>query len=159
MSQRSRSHALVPNLHLKHSAFAALTLQELYEVLWLRNLVFVCGQKITAEPEVDGLDPGCVHVLGDLEGQLLVTARLFMDQHPIKIGRIAVHPSWQGQGLGTQMMCYIHELLGDQPAAMSAQAHLRSWYNRLGWQAVGDLYDEAGIPHIWMVRGRIEPES
>jgi ElaA protein len=149
----------VQHLQLKHCAFAALTLHELYEVLWLRNLVFVCGQKITAEPEVDGLDPECVHVLGYLEGQLVVTARLFMDQHPIKMGRIAVHPNWQGRGLGTQMMDYIHDLIGDQPAAMSAQAHLRPWYSRLGWQAVGDLYDEAGIPHIWMVRGRSKPES
>ncbi len=141
-------------LQLRHRAFADLTLQELYEILWLRNLVFVCGQKITAEPEVDGLDPECVHVLADLEGQLVGTARLFMDQQPIKIGRIAVHPQRQGQGLGTQILDYIHELIGDQSAAMSAQAYLHPWYSRLGWQAVGDLYDEAGIPHIWMVRGQ-----
>ena len=41
-------------LNLTHKPFAALTLDELYDLLWLRDVVFVVGQGITAESEVDG---------------------------------------------------------------------------------------------------------
>lgn len=137
-----------------HKDFYALSLDELYGLLWLRDEVFVVGQKITAECEVDGLDPQCVHVLGrDDAGKIVACARLFMHKQPIKVGRVAVHPSLQRTGMGTHLMRYVNELLGDRPAAMSAQAHLEPWYASLGWQRVGDVYDEADIPHVYMTRG------
>ena len=137
-----------------HKAFADLTLHELYELLCLRDEVFVVGQKITAEPEVDGLDPQCTHILGrDANGRMIATARLFLDKTPVKVGRVAVASARQGQGLGTALMAYVHTVLGARPAAMSAQAHLGPWYSRLGWQPVGEVYVEAEIPHMHMKRG------
>jgi predicted GNAT family N-acyltransferase len=35
---------------------------------------------------------------------------------------------------------------------MHAQAHLESWYTRMGWTAVGEGFVEAEIPHRHMVR-------
>lgn len=140
-------------LHFEHKAFDALTLRELYDLLWLRDEVFVVGQRITAECEVDGLDPQCVHVLGrDESGSIVATTRLFMHHDPIKIGRVAVHPRLQRQRLGRQLMLYVHEVMGDRPGKMSAQAHLTDWYTSLGWQARGGVYIEAEIPHQNMVR-------
>ncbi len=136
----------------QHCPFANLSLRQLHDLLWLRNLVFVYGQKITAEPEVDGRDPECVHVWGSCGDQMVATARLFMTHDPAKVGRIAVHPDWQGQGIGSQLMKYIHQVLGSRPAAMSAQAYLVEWYQRLGWIPQGEIYEEAGIPHIFMIR-------
>ena len=134
--------------------FDDLTLRELYEVLWLRDEVFVVGQKITAECEVDGHDPQCSHVLGrDGDGRIVATARLFLDDAPIKVGRIGVHPDLQRSGLGTELMHFVHAILGDRPAIMSAQAHLTPWYTSLGWQPLGGVYTEAEIPHQRMVRG------
>lgn len=143
---------MVTSPDFRHRAFGDLSLRELHDLLWLRNLVFVYGQQITAEPEVDGRDPECVHVLGTQADQLVATARLFMDHDPIKVGRIAVHPDWQGQGIGSQLMIYVHQILGQRAATMSAQAHLLAWYQRLGWRPQGEIYDEAGIPHIFMTR-------
>ena len=136
----------------QHRPFTDLSLWQLHDLLWLRNVVFVYGQKITAEPEVDGRDPECVHVWGSVGNQVVATARLFMDHDPIKVGRIAVHPDWQGQGIGSQLMAYVHQVLGARPAAMSAQAYLVEWYQRLGWIPQGETYEEAGIPHIFMTR-------
>ena len=137
-----------------HKAFADLELRELYDLLALRDRVFVVGQRITAEPEVDGLDPRAVHVLGrDEAGRMVATARLFFDARPVKVGRIAVDQHLQRQGLGSQLMLYVHQVLGDRPAAMSAQAHLEPWYASLGWKREGDLYVEADIPHVRMTRG------
>lgn len=133
--------------------FAELTLRELHDILWLRNEVFVFGQKITEEPEVDGRDPECVHVFGRTEdGRVVATARLFMASDPVKVGRVAVAMDLQRSGTGTALMAYVHQTIGSRPAALSAQDYLRRWYTRLGWQAKGGVYDEAGIPHVTMVR-------
>ena len=154
MYSHSQSHPdpPVPSLRFDHRPFEKLTLRELHDVLWLRNEVFVFGQRFTAEPEVDGRDPECVHVMGWDGARLVATARLFVDKDPVKVGRIAVHNDLQGRGLGTDLMRYVHGLLGDRPAAMSAQAHLERWYGSLGWERVGEVYEEAEIPHLRMVR-------
>lgn len=35
---------------------------------------------------------------------------------------------------------------------MHAQTHAVAFYERLGWSAQGDVFDEAGIPHVVMLR-------
>ena len=143
------AHALT----FTHKPFAELTLDELYDLLWLRDIVFVVGQGITAESEVDGEDRACTHVIGrDDAGRIVATARLFLGKAPIKVGRVAVLTDLQRSGRGTALMSYVNGIVGDRPAAMSAQAHLEAWYTRVGWQRVGDVYDEANIPHVKMIR-------
>ncbi|MSQ84796.1 MAG: GNAT family N-acetyltransferase [Myxococcales bacterium] len=140
-------------LTFTHKRFDDLELRELYAVLQLRDEVFVVGQKITAEPEIDGLDPQCVHILGrDGSGRLVATSRLFMDGDPVVVGRVAVANSMQRRGVGTKLMHYVHEVLGQRPAKLSAQAHLETWYVVLGWQPHGTVYFEANIPHLAMSR-------
>jgi ElaA protein len=148
-----------------HKWFTDLTMRELYALMVLRDDVFVVGQKITAENELDGQDPQCVHIIGRLgvdeegggagfdgKGRVVATARLFMAKDPVKVGRIAVAVDLQRKGVGTALMRYVHELLGGREGVMSAQQYLESWYAELGWQRVGDVYDEADIPHVRMVR-------
>ena len=140
-------------IRYQHAPFDELTLMQLHDILWLRNDVFVVGQKITSEPEVDGLDPQCVHVWGvDEGGRTVATARLFMAKDPVKVGRIAVARGLQGQGVGTELMGYVHQVMGGRAGALSAQEYLREWYGSLGWVADSDVYDEAGIPHVHMSR-------
>ena len=140
-------------LRFVHRPFDGLSLKELHDILWLRNEVFDFGQKITAEPEMDGLDPECVHVIGStLAGRVVATARFFPHLDPIKIGRIAVHQDMQRGGHGTALMKYLIQVIGDKPSEMSAQLYLKDWYQSLGWVAEGEVYEEAEIPHIHMVR-------
>ena len=41
-----------------------------------------------------------------------------------------------------------------------AQAHLQGFYGSLGFEPVGDVYDDAGIPHIEMVKAPVaQPAS
>lgn len=141
------------SLNFTHKSFAELTLDELYELLWLRDVVFVVGQGITAESEVDGHDRECTHVIGrDEAGKIVATARLFLHKSPVKVGRVAVQTDLQRGGLGTALMEYVNEIIGERPAAMSAQAHLEAWYARVGWRREGDVYEEAKIPHLKMTR-------
>ncbi|MFU8806058.1 MAG: GNAT family N-acetyltransferase [Bradymonadaceae bacterium] len=144
-----------PDLRFALKRFEALSLQELYDVLYLRNVVFVVGQKITSEPEVDGLDPRCSHAMLYAGDELVGTARVFDEESPMVIGRVAVHTERQREGLGTILMERIQDELGDTACELHAQAHLEEWYSRLGWKRVGEVFDEAGIPHVMMVRGDV----
>ncbi len=133
--------------------FDALSLRELYEILHLRDLVFVVGQKITSEPEVDGADPGFHHLWGRTsEGRVLAPARLDLAGEPARVGRVAVHPDHQRRGLGTRLMHAAHDVLDGRRARLHAQAHLEPWYERLGWRREGAPFVEAEIPHVCMVR-------
>ncbi len=153
MPRRRPRRSIKLAVQFTHKAFVDLTLQELYDLMCLRDLVFVVGQKVTAEPEVDGLDPQCIHVLGrDAQGQMVATARLFWQQSPVMVGRVAVLTELQRAGVGSELMHYVNGLLGDRPGAMHAQAHLEAWYTLMGWQRHGDVFVEAEIDHVHMTR-------
>ncbi|MFW5966864.1 MAG: GNAT family N-acetyltransferase [Persicimonas sp.] len=130
--------------------FDELTRDELYRILELRNLVFVVGQEITAVPEIDGRDPDCEHAMLWRDGRLLATARIAVDDSSRKVGRVAVHPDFQRQGLGTELMRAIQDHLGSRTAKLHAQAYLEEWYLDLGWKRVGEPFEEAGIEHVEM---------
>ncbi len=132
--------------------FQELTLLELHNLYYLRNVVFVVGQRITAVPEIDDLDPHSHHFLGTLDGELVATARAFRQGDVWVVGRVAVATDRQGEGLGTDLMQQVADWLGDRPAELHAQAHLEGWYASLGWRRVGEIYEEAEIPHVTMVR-------
>lgn len=131
-------------------AYHELTRDELHDLFMLRNVVFVVGQKITAEPEVDGRDPECAHAMLWEGRELVGCARIFVDEQPVVVGRVAVLTSRQGEGLGTELMRAIQQELGSTPSELHAQAHLEAWYARLGWERVGPVFEEAEIPHVMM---------
>lgn len=134
--------------------FEELTTKELYDILHLRDIVFVYGQKITAVPEIDGEDPKCAHVLFYKDDVVVGTARIFHQNSPMGVGRIAIHNDLQGTGLGTVMMEHLQVWIGERPAYMHAQAYLENWYARLGWVRSGENFMEAEIDHVpmdWLV--------
>ena len=138
------------DLSFKISAFDDLDIYRLYDIMCLRDRVFVVGQGITAESELDGRDTEAWHVEVHDGDVLVATARLFVADDPISVGRIAVDHEMQRAGYGTAMMQWLNEWIGSRRAEMHAQAHLEPWYSRLGWRRVGEQFMEAEIPHITM---------
>lgn len=136
--------------HVEIKHYRDLTKDELYAIMVLRDRVFVVGQKITAVPEVDGRDPECEHAMLLDDRELVGTARLFGDRDPVVVGRVAIHPDRQRQGLGRVLMRAVQSHLGDRSAELHAQAHLEAWYAGLGWVRFGEPFDEAEIPHVMM---------
>jgi ElaA protein len=130
--------------------FDELSAHDFHDIAWLRNVVFVVGQKITEEPEIDGRDPECVHARLFEDDRLVGTARIFASADPIVVGRVAVHTDLQRSGLGTQLMLGVQEFIGARRAELHAQAHLEEWYTRLGWERFGEPFDEANISHVMM---------
>jgi len=139
-------------IEFEFKSFEQLSKAELYEVLWLRDRVFVVGQKITALSEVDGEDPNWHHLLAYQQDHLIGYARLKWYEDPVKIGRIAIDVPLQNQGLGRALMHEIHRILGSRRGFMHAQAYLQSWYEQLGWRVCGPAFDEADIQHLPMER-------
>lgn len=137
-------------LDIEIRPFDELTRRQLHEILRLRCEVFVVGQEITAEPEVDGRDPECAHALVWDEGELVGTLRVFVDEEPMVVGRVAVDRDRQRQGIGTAMMEALQEWLGGRRAELHAQSYLEEWYARLGWERFGEEFIEAEIPHVHM---------
>lgn len=137
-----------------------LDMQTLYDLLALRNAVFIVEQNCPYQ-DLDGRDLQGEnrHILGWKQGALIACARILTPasaEEPVAIGRVVVSPDARGLNLGYRLMeqalmsCAQHWPQHD--VYISAQAHLQSFYQKLGFRAQGDIYLEDDIPHIAMVR-------
>ncbi len=118
---------------------------------YIRECVFIQEQCVPVELEWDELDPVCLHILAkDGDGQSVGTARLLPDGH---IGRIAVLKEWRKQGVGSALLQWMIEEMkssGKQQAMLNAQTDAVKFYEKFGFRVVGDMFMDAGIPHVQM---------
>lgn len=123
------------------------------EIRAVRNTVFSDEQGISETLDFDGRDRECVHLLAYLaDGENIGTARMLPDGH---VGRIAVHRQWRGKGVGTRLVEYLSEVArerGFTEILLHSQVQAAAFYSRLGFEARGDTFMEAGIEHVSMVR-------
>ncbi len=119
----------------------------------IRQQVFIEEQNVPTELEWDGEDETAFHLLAeDSEGNPIGTARILPDGH---IGRVAVLASWREQGIGTALMEHMlaeAENRHFKNIFLDAQVDAISFYEKLGFQAEGKTFLDAGILHRHMVR-------
>lgn len=140
--------------------FAELSVTDLYEVLALRQLVFVVEQTCPYL-DCDGKDARAVHLLGRSEaGRLVAYARLFGPGGAFaerSIGRVVTHPEARRTGAGKELMreaiARTRATFGEGPIRIGAQRYLERFYGELGFVVASEPYDEDGIPHVEMVLG------
>jgi YbgC/YbaW family acyl-CoA thioester hydrolase len=121
----------------------------------LRTEVFVQEQGIPVELEWDEADAGALHAVAcNRLGQPVATGRLLPAKDGVAtIGRMAVLQVLRGCGFGEQVLRTLAaqaQRRGDRAITLHAQRTARSFYARLGFEAQGEPYEEAGIPHITM---------
>jgi predicted GNAT family N-acyltransferase len=121
----------------------------------IRDAVFVREQGIPAELEWDEEDPRSIHVVAYRTAPVrepVATARLLAGGW---IGRVAVVKNARRGGLGRMLIRALvkvaHER-GDPMARLYAQTYAMPFYETCGFTAVGEPFEEAGIPHIEMIR-------
>lgn len=157
-------------MKLQHATAHEIELPTLYRLLQLRSQVFVVEQR-SPYLDVDGKDllAETTHIWAtesdggsELLGYVRVLAGSAGTDDPadaadtadaVVIGRVCVAPTARGRGLGATLMTAAHEVVGDtSEVVLHAQTHLEGWYGRFGYVRSGPDFDDAGVPHLPMVR-------
>ena len=119
----------------------------------VRRGVFIDEQGVPAALELDGQDADATHFIAmDAAGEPLGTARLLADG---QIGRVAVVPEARRQGIAGRLLARAIAAArrrGDAGVWLNAQVDALGLYERAGFQAVGETFEEAGITHLRMER-------
>lgn len=122
----------------------------------VREAVFVQEQGIAREDEWDDADRDAVHaVVFNGLGQPVATGRLLCDGDSgvAHIGRMAVLRSLRGGGHGAAIMRALERAAQDRgikALQLNAQQSASFFYQRLGYVAEGEPFDEVGLAHISM---------
>lgn len=125
----------------------------------VRLAVFVEGQGVPEEIEIDGEDDDARHLVA-YDGETPVgTARLREpDPGVAKVERVAVVESHRGRGIGRRLMYDLEDLArgeGMDEAVLHAQTAVEEFYEALGYETTSDVFEEAGIPHVEMRKALI----
>ena len=134
--------------------------ERLDESMNVRFDVFVDEQHVPPEIEVDEHDGPSdlrtVHALVRESGAPVAAGRFYeRDATTAQIGRMAVVRAARGRGVGRLMLDALlaeARRRGYTRARLSAQTHATAFYERAGFTAFGDVYDDANIPHQDMER-------
>ncbi|AZP17127.1 GNAT family N-acetyltransferase [Streptomyces aquilus] len=132
----------------------------------VRKQVFVVEQGVPEDLEYDAYDAVAVHVLAVRDdGVALGTGRLLYGAQAAEkvggdltlgsLGRLAVAEEARGLGVGVALVRAIEDAARARGLAavdLHAQTHALGFYERLGYEAYGPEYLEAGIPHQGMRR-------
>jgi len=122
--------------------------------LEIRRIVFTLGQGVPEDLEIDGLDEEADHFLASKidsrEATPVGVARMRrLDQHA-KAERVGVLASKRDHGVGRALMHALEMRARDlelEAVVLHAQLGVISFYEKLGYEAHGEIFDEAGIEH------------
>lgn len=128
------------------------TLADAFDV---RTRVFIEGQDVAVDLEMDGKDEAARHVVAYVDDQPVGTARLRSpDPGVAKVERVAVLDAYRGMGIGVALMDAIETLAREERldrAVLHAQTRVEGFYEKQGYERVSDeIFEDAGIPHVEM---------
>ncbi|MFA6304054.1 MAG: GNAT family N-acetyltransferase [Legionella sp.] len=119
--------------------------------LEIRRHVFIIGQKVPVNEEIDGKDNDSIHYLLSINEKPAGTARVRIITDYAKIERVAILDEYQGTGLGYKIMSFIITDLKLNPKVaqlkLSSQTHAIAFYKKLGFSVCSEEYMDANIPH------------
>jgi predicted GNAT family N-acyltransferase len=131
----------------------------LEDALSVRRDVFINEQGVPKHRELDGMDAEATHFVAYDDGEPIGTARLRRydgdDRPTAKVERVAVVEARRGEGIGRDLMCAVERAareVGYETLVLHAQVPVVSFYARLGYDAVGGEFEDAGIPHREMTK-------
>lgn len=127
----------------------------------IRTEVFIKEQRVPVALEWDGEDAHAIHALAtDLGGNPIGTGRLLLHGESAHLGRMAVLPTWRGQGVGASLLqCLLAAARqgGASNVFLNAQTYAVPFYERFNFVREGSEFLDAGIPHYRMTRALIAP--
>ena len=103
--------------------------------------------------EANYLHIGCVEQLDDkLVGGLILAP---LDNERIRLMQVAVDTVYRGEGVGRELVKYAEKRAkeaGYNQIIMHAMLSVVGFYEKLGYHAEGDVFDEQGITFLKMVK-------
>ena len=132
--------------------------EELSHAFQIREAVFVNEQQVSAEEEYDRHDTSATHlIVYDPEGVPCGTARWRATQRGIKLERFAVLRSHRGLGVGRLLLETILWDIDEDPNVSQQSVYLHAqtaavgFYEKFGFDRVGDEFEECNIKHYKMM--------
>ena len=146
-------------LHTK--AFSELTVNELYELIRIRNDVFVVEQDCVYQ-DLDYDDQPAIHLWLTEEDRVVAQCRVCpagTHMEEVSIGRVIT--TERGKGYGKQIMLagidVAREHFGAKRIDLEAQEYAKGFYEQVGFRQSSETFILDGIPHIKMTYACIRP--
>jgi predicted GNAT family N-acyltransferase len=119
----------------------------------IRQKVFIEEQQVPESMEWDEYDNEGVHALAFVDERHAVGyARLLNSK---QLGRMAVMPGFRHRGIGSALLLRLEEAAKERRfdhIFLHAQIQALPFYERLGYVTRGEPFEEAGIPHLMMIK-------
>ena len=128
------------------------TKKELEQAFAIRRQVFCIEQNVSEEIEMDEFDEDATHILAYIDNKPIGTARWRFTEDGAKMERFAVLIEYRGKGVGEALVNYTLGKLKDYDYIyLNAQESVIKFYEKFGFDVVGDRFYEADIPHKMMI--------
>ncbi|KKI93676.1 acetyltransferase [Bacillus sp. SA1-12] len=131
------------------------TKEQLEDAFSVRRTVFVDEQQVPEEEEIDQFEDESTHVVLYDNGEPIGAARIRVLDGIGKLERICVLSSSRKKGAGKLLVLKLEEIAAAQGVTklkLNAQTHAIPFYERLGYETVSDVFMDAGIPHVTMIK-------
>ncbi|MGG3177923.1 GNAT family N-acetyltransferase [Priestia megaterium] len=131
------------------------TEKQLEKVFEIWHEVFVNEQNVSAEVVLDGLEGQSTHFLLYKEGIEIGAGRIRVIEGVGKIERICILSSYRKGGSGKSLIQGIENFAREKSIdklKLHAQIQAVSFYERLGYATVSNVFTEANILHVVMVK-------
>jgi predicted GNAT family N-acyltransferase len=125
---------------------------DLERVFAIRRQVFCLEQNVPEDIEMDEFDEDATHILAYINDNPVGTARWRFTEDGAKMERFAVLNEYRGKGVGEALVNYTLGKLKDYDCIyLNAQESVIKFYEKFGFDVVGDRFYEADIPHKMMI--------
>ena len=118
----------------------------------IREQVFILEQNVPKNLELDEFDDSATHILAKFSGEPAGCARLREVHDFLKVERVAVLSKFRGNSIAKKIMHFIEDIAASKKKTiiLNAQESVIEFYKKLGYEAEGEKFVEAGIVHIKM---------
>ena len=124
-------------------------IQKCFEI---RNKVFVEEQNCDPKEEYEHEEES-THFLLIEDNKHIATARYRKTEKGIKMERFAVLKTHRGKGFGHRILIKMLKDLENNSSIkyLHAQVQVVEFYKKIGFEKIGDAFDEVGIMHYKMI--------
>ena len=137
--------------------FEELTLNELYNIMKLRSIVFVVEQNCVYQ-DLDDIDKISFHffIKGN-DDNIKAYLRIFeKDEETAQIGRVVTDEKERRKGLASNLIKkgieFCKKEMKKNKVYLEGQVYCKDLYLHLGFNIISDEFLEDGIPHYKMLK-------